>query len=413
MHVLFVHQNFPAQFGRIAQYLVEKQAYQCTFVSQLPPGRSKGIERLQYFVRGGATKANHYCSRSFENAIWHSHAIFDALKSRPDVKPDLVIGHSGFLSTVFLRELYACPIVNYFEFFYHTTGTDMDFRPDFPYPEINLLRALARNAVLLMDLESCDLGYSPTRWQRDLLPEVFRSKLRTIFDGVDLSIWHRRVDLPRRVGGITFQNDSKLVTYVARGMESIRGFDIFMRAANLICRRRTDVQFIVVGDDRVVYGGDADHIGRKTFKDWVLSREEYDLSRFYFTGTLAPIRLAELFSITDLHVYLTVPFVLSWSLMNALACGATVLASNTAPVREMVTDGVNGLLTDFFDVDAMAQRIEDVLNAPGDYRHLGRQATEFIRGSYSLEVCLPQMLKLYQDAKSAYSARKHQAVSRY
>ena len=119
-------------------------------------------------------------------------------------------------------------------------------------------------------------------------------------------------------------------------MESIRGFDIFMRAANIVCRRRSDVQFVMVGDDRVVYGGDAEFTGNRSFKDWVLATESFDLSRFHFAGTLPPTLLAELFSATDLHVYLTVPFVLSWSLMNALACGATVLASDTAPVREMI-----------------------------------------------------------------------------
>src|SRR6266446_7336456 len=165
MHVLFVHQNFPAQFGHIASYLVKNKGFRCTFVSQQPPGHGDGIERIQYHVQGGATQQTHYCSRTFENSIWHSHAIYEALRARPDIGPDLIVAHSGFLSTLFLRELYNCPHVNYFEYFYWTAGSDMDFRPDFPYPEINKLRARARNATLLLDLESCDRGYSPTAWQ--------------------------------------------------------------------------------------------------------------------------------------------------------------------------------------------------------------------------------------------------------
>jgi glycosyltransferase involved in cell wall biosynthesis len=182
-----------------------------------------------------------------------------------------------------------------------------------------------------------------------------------------------------------------------------------MRAANLVCRRRKDVQFVVVGDDRIFYGGDAEFTGKRSFKEWVLGRDEFDLSRFHFTGTLPPTLLAELFSITDLHVYLTVPFVLSWSLMNALACGATVLASDTAPVREMIRDGFNGLLTDFFDVETMANRMEAVLDRPQDYRHLGRNGAEMIRDGYSLEMCLPRMLHLYLDAIAARSASIHQS----
>jgi glycosyltransferase involved in cell wall biosynthesis len=401
MHVMFIHQNFPAQFGHVAGYLVKKHGYRCTFVSQHPPGHGEGIERVQYRLRGGATERSHYCSRSFENAIWHSHSMFEALRARPDV----VVGHSGFLSTSFLRELYDCPLVNYFEYFYHTAGADMDFRPDFPYPEINRLRALARNAVLLLDLEYCDLGYSPTRWQRDRLPPAYRPKVRVVFDGIDATLWHPRPGLPRRFGRLSVPDGTKLVTYVSRGLESLRGFDIFMKMANLLCRRRSDVLFVVVGEDKVFYGGDAEFTGQKSFKEWVLARDTYDLSRFYFSGPVPATLLAELFAISDLHVYLTVPFVLSWSLMDALACGATVLASDTPPVREMIRHGDNGLLTDFFDVEAMADLAGRVLDRPDDYRHLGRSAAEMIRAHYTLDDCLPQMLHLYQDAANARSAR--------
>src|SRR5229473_871649 len=197
MHVLFVHQNFPAQFGHIASYLVKNKDYRCTFVSQQPPGHADGIERIQYHVQSGATEKTHYCSRTFENSIWHSHAVYEALRARPDIKPDLIVAHSGFLSTVFIRELYDCPIVNYFEYYYRTTGADMDFRPDFPYPAINRLRAHARNANLLLDLENCDAGYSPTRWQRSLFPPTYRAKIRTIFDGIDTTIWRPLTGVPR------------------------------------------------------------------------------------------------------------------------------------------------------------------------------------------------------------------------
>ncbi|HJT31545.1 MAG TPA: glycosyltransferase [Pirellulales bacterium] len=398
MHVLFVHQNFPAQFGHIAAYLVQRKGFRSTFVSQQPPGNEGGVKRIQYQLRGGATQQTHYCSRSFENAIWHSHAVFEALQARPDIKPDLVVGHSGFLSTTFLRELYDCPIVNYFEYYYHTRGTDMDYRLDFPYPALNHLRARARNASLLMDLEECDAGYSPTHWQRGLMPRTYQHKLRTIFDGVDINLWRPQTGVPRQFGDRVIPDDVRIVTYVSRGMESIRGFDIFMKAAKLLCQRRRDVLFVVVGEDRVCYGGDLEFTGGKSFKEWVLAGDDCDLSRFIFTGLLPTPALAQLFSLSDLHIYLTVPFVLSWSLMDALACGATVLASNTAPVREMIEHDRNGLLVDFFDVEGLADAAERVLDAPGDYSRLGQAGTEMIRQQYSLDVCLPRMLDLYEDA---------------
>jgi glycosyltransferase involved in cell wall biosynthesis len=398
MHVLFVHQNFPAQFGHIAAYLARRKGYRCTFVTQQPPGPWNGVERIQYQLRGGATEKCHYCSRTFENAVWHSHGIYEALEARPDVKPDLIVAHSGFCSTVFLRELYDCPIINYFEYYYHTRNSDFDFRSDFPYPALARLRARARNATLLLDLENCDDGYSPTRWQRGRFPRVFQDKIRAIFDGIDTSIWRPQPGLPRRVAGRDVPADMRIVTYVSRGMESMRGFDIFMKAARLLCQRRRDVLFVVVGDDRVCYGGDLDFTGGQSFKDWVLARDDYDLSRFVFTGLLPVGTLAQLLAISDLHIYLTVPFVLSWSLMDALACGATVLASDTAPVREMVRHEENGLLFDFFDVEALAARAAQVLDAPQDYRPLGKAGVDMIREHYSLDVCLPRMLALYEDA---------------
>ncbi len=248
-----------------------------------------------------------------------------------------------------------------------------------------------------MDLENCDAGYSPTRWQRSVLPRIFQDKVRTIFDGVDTSIWRPLTGVPRRVAGRAIPDDMRIVTYVSRGLESIRGFDIFMQTAKLLCQQRRDVLFVVVGDDRVCYGGDEEFTGKKSFKEWVLERDDFDLSRFVFTGLLPMGTLAQLFAISDLHIYLTVPFVLSWSLMNALACGTTVLASRTAPVREMIEHDKNGLLVDFFDVEGLAQLAGKVLDAPQDYRHLGRAGIEMIQERFSLDVCLPRMQALYED----------------
>ncbi|MDA1013137.1 MAG: glycosyltransferase [Planctomycetota bacterium] len=402
MHVLFVHQNFPAQFGHVAAYLVRDQGFRCTFVSERPPGKQDGIERIQYKIAGGATAKNHFCSRTFENAIWHTQAVFDALKARPDVQPDLIVGHSGFGSTLFLRELYGdCPIINYFEYFYRPTDSDMDFRPEFSTGENVRLRSRARNAMLLLDLENCDRGYSPTAWQRSRLPRLFHEKVAAIFDGIDTDVWKRHGNVPQVLGGKTIPDDMKLVTYVARGFESMRGFDIFMKIAKRLCDERRDVLFVVIGEDRVCYGGDDQFTGGKSFKEWVLSRDNYDLDRILFPGRLPPVQLARLLSVSDLHIYLTVPFVLSWSLMNSLACGAPVLASNTAPVQEMIQHEQNGLLADFYDVDKFVQSAKRLLDSPSEARRLGEAGSQMIDRQYSLKACLPQMLELYQGLASS------------
>ena len=398
MHILFIHPNFPAQFGQIAAFLAQKKGFRCTFLNEVATGNVDGICRIQYQLRGGATDSTSFCSRTFENVICRSFSAYESLQAHPEIRPDLIVAHSGFLSSVFLREIYSCPIVNYFEFFYHVTNSDMDFRSEFPSSPLIRLRARARNAHLLLDLENCDLGYSPTRWQRGLFPTPFQSKLRSIFDGIDTRFWHPLPGVPRRIGHFDFPDGVKVVSYVSRGFESIRGFDIFMKAAKRLYESRSDVVFVVVGEDRICYGGDENAIGMSSFKQWVLTQDSYDLSRFIFTGRLDPVELAQLFSFCDLHIYLTGPFVLSWSLMNAMACGTTVIASDTAPVQEVIVDGQNGILVDFFDDEHLAEIANEVLDDPVAYRRLGEAAIRMIHEHYSLDVCIPKILQIYEDA---------------
>ena len=415
MRILYVHQNFPAQFGHIARRLVNQKQWECFFVSQSAAGNYHGVEKIQYKLSSGATRHTHFCSRTFENTVWHCDAVFEALKARPDIKPDLIVGHSGFGSTLFLRELYPrTPVVNLFEYFYrpHAVDGDMDFRKDLGWTleTHKYLRSRCRNAMIMLDLDNCQLGYCPTEFQQTRFPREFQYKLRTVFDGIDRRIFHGRKEelrpLPsartaRTIAGVRVEPHQRIVTYVSRGLESMRGFDIFMRSAKLIGERQPDTVFIVVGGDRMAYGGDEAYVGEhKSFKDWVLSRDTYDLSKFHFVGWLAPEELATLLASTDLHMYLTVPFVLSWSMLNAMSCGAVVLGSNTAPVREMIQPGVNGLLADFFSPEEFADKAVKVLTDLETYRPLGRAAEEMIERRFSLDVTLPQMLKLYEDAGS-------------
>src|SRR5436190_627941 len=301
MHILYVHQNFPAQFGHIAHHLVGNMKWRCTFVSETAGGNVGGIEKIQYKLTGGATKQNHFCSRTFENTVWHCDGVYHAMKARPDIRPDLIVGHSGFGSTLFLRELYPdVPVINFFEYYYlpHDPDSDMDFRSDLNWaiPEMKYLRSRCRNAMILLDLQNCQVGYTPTHFQKSKFPREYHDKVRVIFDGVDRSIYH--------------------------------GYDETLRPPP----------------------GEA--------------HATYDLSKFHFVGRLNPPDLGRVLAAGDLHIYLTVPFVLSWSMMDAMSCGAVVLGSATSPVKEMIKDGENGLLADFFDPAAFAAKAIPVLNHP-------------------------------------------------
>jgi glycosyltransferase involved in cell wall biosynthesis len=396
MQILFIHQNFPAQFGHVEQFLAQQHGHQCLHLSLKPPGMSGPVRRLQYRTRGGATEKTHYCSRTFENAVWHAHGVYEALAGQTDVRPDLIVGHSGWGTTLFLKELYSCPMIGYFEYFYHPRNSDMDFRPDFAPEPITFLRARARNAMILLDLHYCDRGYSPTHWQRSRLPAEYRDKLDVIFDGVDTAFWRPEAAFDRRVGGWEVPRDCRLVTYAARGLEAMRGFDIFMNVASRLCALRSDVVFAIAGEDRVCYGDDLRHTGGRSLKESILSRGNFDLSRFHFLGLLPPAELAKLFSLSDLHIYLTVPFVVSWSLINALSCGCTVLASDTACVQEIIQHEHCGLLRGFFDVDGFVQLALKVLEDPAAHRsHLGQAARSLVQQHYSYEACLPRLARFF------------------
>ncbi len=389
MQLLFVHPNFPGQFGPVLSRLAQRPDLDCVFLSTNASGLRDGIRCIPFKPKGGATPTTHYCSCTFENAVWSAHAVYEACE-QAQLNPDVVIGHSGFGTTAFLQELYDCPIVNLFEYYYRTHESDMDFRPDFPTPPIAKLRAHARNAMILMDLQACTAGYAPTAWQKSLFPQEYQSKIEVLHDGIDTEFWKRR-PVPRRIGNEMIPDDVRIVTYVARGLESMRGFDIFVRVANRIAREMSNVLFVVVGSDRVCYGNDLDHIKTKTFREHVIQTEQPDLSRFRFLGMVPRTQLADILSLSDLHLYLTTPFVLSWSLLNALACECTVLASDVAPVREVIEHGQTGLLGEFFDVDGLAEQALRVLREPQGYRELGRVGRALLERRYSLDCTLPQL----------------------
>ncbi len=187
-----------------------------------------------------------------------------------------------------------------------------------------------------------------------------------------------------------------MVTFVSRGLESIRGFDVFMKVADRIARARPDVLFVVVGGEEIHYGWDKLHTGAPSFKQWVLSRGSYDLSRFVFLGRILPEQLADILRISDLHIYLTAPFVLSWSLLNAMACGCVVLGSDVPPVREVIRPGENGLVEPLFDVERLTEMALRVLDDPAEFAPLREAARRTIEESYSLEVCIPPLKEFFE-----------------
>jgi glycosyltransferase involved in cell wall biosynthesis len=393
MHVLFVHPAYPAQFGHIARRLAEDRGYACTFVSEESSGNEGPVQRIPYRPTGGESSRRRYLTQDFDEEVSHAEGVFEALKPlRDSLRPDLIVGHAGWGGALFLPELFpGTPVIDYVEYYSHPHGSAIDFRPEWPASEATVLRHRLQNAGVLLNLEQCTAAYTPTRFQHRLLPDRYRSKVRVIYDGIDTEFWRRSMDLAGPEGGTRF------VTYVSRGLEAMRGFDVFMQVARLIGNALPDVVFLVVGSDDVIYGHELDLVEEATFKEHVLAGGGFDLERIRFLGWLPPERLMQVFNMSDLHIYLTVPFVVSWSLLNAMACGCTILASDTEPVREIVRDGADGLLRGFSDVEALAETAISVLEDPLAYRDLGRTAERKIRRRYSLEVTVPKLASFFEE----------------
>lgn len=410
MNVVFIHDAFPAQFGRLGQELATRHGWKCQFLVQsLSSCPTPTNEMLQAVELHQMPKTAEH--RTGEGIPWpqiYGHfleqcrSVFDVLRSKPEIRPDLVVAHGGRgAPTLFLRDVLDCPIINYCEYYFATGHRDISYRIDLPPAEPAPFFPRCINAPTLSVLVDCDAGYSATEWQKASFPERFHSKIEVHFDGIETELYHPG-PAPRQVGTTTIPADTRVVTFVSRGLESIRGFDLFMKVADRIGRARPDVIFVVVGGEEVHYGWDKLHTGAPSFKQWVLSRGDSDLSRIIFLGRVLPEQLADILRISDLHIYLTAPFVLSWSMLNAMACGCVVLGSDVPPVREVLRPGENGLVAPLFDVEVLTETALRVLDDPAEFAPLGQAARRTIEESYSLEVCIPPI----QDFLERVAARR-------
>jgi glycosyltransferase involved in cell wall biosynthesis len=404
VNVLFIHDAFPAQFGRLALELSRQRGWHCSFLvqsySSCPTPSPEMFEALEIHLV--PKSAEH---RTAEGIPWpqiYGHyldqcqTIHDTVKAMPHLQVDLVVAHGGRgAPTLFLREVLGCPTIIYCEYYFATSHRDISYRIDLPPAEPAPFFPRCINAPTLATLVDCDAGYSATHWQKQSFPSRFHPKIEVHFDGIDTELYSP-APASRRIGNRSIPNGTRVVTFASRGLESIRGFDLFMQVARRICTARSDVIFIVAGGEEIHYGWDKLHTGSPSFKEWALRGQGDDLDRFIFTGRVLPEQLASIFRLSDLHVYLTAPFVLSWSLLDAMATGCVVLASDVAPVREVIEPGRNGLIEPLFDIDRMTETALRVLDDGAAFAPLGRAARETIEEKYRLEVCIPPLAQFFE-----------------
>lgn len=396
MNILLVHQNMPGQFKHLAPSLAARPGNNVAFVTQRKGIEITGVRTARYELPRTAKPSTHHYVRLYENSVIHGQAVVRTCTalSKDGFRPDVIVAHPGWGEALFLKDIYpSTPLLNFCEFYYSGRGADVGFDPEEKATIDDIARARARNAHLLLSLEACDAGLSPTEWQKSRHPAVFRDKIDVIFDGIDTDTVApnpaARFMLP---GGRVLTRDDEVVTYVARNLEPYRGFPNFIRALPALLAARPNAQVLVVGGDEVSYGR-APEAG-KTWRETMLAEIAFDASRVHFLGKLPYARYLEVLQISALHIYLTRPFVLSWSCVEAMAAGCLVLASATPPVEEFIAHGQNGFLVDFHSPTAIAGKAAALLEAAGDLVPIRRAARATALERCALSVCLPRQEQL-------------------
>ncbi|MEO1014525.1 MAG: glycosyltransferase [Pseudomonadota bacterium] len=396
MQILFLHNNFPAQFGALAGHLREA-GWSVWFGTQRRGLSHPSINTFHYTPHREASREIHSYSSAWEKAVINGQSVARAcldLKRTHGLNPDIVVSHSGWGPGLFVKDVWPeAKSVGYFEWYYNAPAPDVAFLDPTPPNADQRARARARNAPILLDLASVEVGFCPTEWQRSQFPDVFQGKLITHHDGVDTEYFKPSAKSPLRLDGLELPADAEVITYVARGMEPYRGFPQFMSALSKVLAARPNCHAVIVGEDRVAYGkklGDGDsHRAR------ALAAHEFDESRLHFVGYLSRDDYRKVLAASSAHVYLTTPFVLSWSMMEAMASGCVLVASDTAPVRE-VADDASAILVDFHNTASLVDGLMTALGDADRSRRVRAAARRVIEDRYPASRLLAEKRKIFE-----------------
>ena len=406
MKILFIHQNFPGQFKYLAPALVQQGHTVVGMTMQKTDAKDwQGVQLYRYAAKRGTTPNVHPWISDFETKAIRAEACFRAaLKLKADgFTPDVIVAHHGWGESLFLKDVWPnAKLAIYCEFYYHPHGADVGFDPEFPATdEGEVCRLRLKNLNNLLHFEVASAGISPTHWQASTFPEPFRSKITVVHDGIDTASLAPNPNVSLTLNGnLVLTKRDEVITFVNRNLEPYRGYHIFMRALPEILKRRPKARVMIVGADDVSYG--ARPANGQKWKD-IFAKEvrplisDADWSRVHFLGHVPYTVFIPLLQLSSVHVYLTYPFVLSWSLLEAMSVGCAIVASDTQPLHEAIKHNETGRLVDFFDVPKLVDEVCGLLDDPDHRARLGANARAFAQANYDLQtVCLPRQLEWVQ-----------------
>ncbi|GBQ14202.1 glycosyltransferase family 4 protein [Swaminathania salitolerans] len=391
MRFLFVHQNFPGQFLHLVRHLHEQGDHEIVFISEANEGHLPGVRRVLYRQERKVSPETHPSLRELETGLLRAEAVARAANTLKGLgyTPDIIIGHHGWGELLNLVDVYpSTPILGYFEFFYHTDRNDVNFDPEFPpYPAL-FPSVRVKNAINLLALNLGQHGQTPTLFQKSTYPEWAHAQITLLREGVNLDLCAPEPgigDAPLAIGPCVVQPNEKLITFVARNLEPYRGIHSFLRALPRVLAERPDARVVLIGGDGTSYGAPPPQ-GAGSWRDLFLGEvsDRIDPDRVHFLGKVEYDLFRTVLKRSDAHVYLTYPFVASWSLREAMATGCPIVGSRTAPVEEFVTDRRSGLLVPFTEPDSLADAILELLEDEALSARLGSAARHFAEEALSL-----------------------------
>lgn len=404
MKVLMIHQNFPGQYKHIAPALVAA-GHQVVSLSMSETIPIPNVKSIRYIIPRQPTQGVDGVLGEFEAKRLRGEGALNAcLKLKEQgFYPDVILVHPGWGEALFLDYAYPnCPQLHYCEFFYRVYNSDVDFDPEFSHLDAAHFSQLTlKNSHLLLSLQKMTLGVSPTAWQRQQFPIEEHARIQVIHEGIDTQLVSPNPHAEITIDNKRLAAGQEIITFVNRNLEPYRGFHIFMRALPEIMKNRPHAEVIIVGGNSVSYGSRLPN--GQTYRDKMMREvgDQLDMSRVHFVGNIPYNAFLALLQTSALHIYLTYPFVLSWSMLEAMSAGCLVLGSATPPVKEVIRDEKNGLLVDFFSPEELAKRTCEILAHPERYHALREKARETIIQNYDLKtICLPKHLDLIQQTIS-------------
>lgn len=406
MNFLFIHQNFPGQFKHLAPALAARgHEVRALGVTGTP---APDVVLKNYQLQKSNTPGIHPLAQEFETKVIRAEACAQEMfkLKQSGFEPDMIVGHPGWGETLFCKEIFPnAKLLNYLEFHYGKDKGDTYFDPEFQQPNlVHDIRLRVKNANNFLALDVMDAGLCPTQWQRSVLPACYQDKVKVIFDGIDTDLVRPNdqavVELNTQAGKlICLSAGQEILTFICRNLEPYRGYHSLMRALPEILKARPNAQVVIVGGNQTSYGASAPkgQTWQEIFLNEVKETLGSDLNRVHFIGKVPYATFVNIVQITRCHLYLTYPFVLSWSCIEAMSAGALIVGSDTPPVKEFITHGHNGLLVDFFNYKQIADTVIEVLARPEQYLPLKAQVRKTIVDQYDLKrICLPQQLALVE-----------------